>query len=224
MIYMDFDDVLCETARGLLALAAREFGWRGRFEEIRSFDLDVSFRLKASELDRLMQLAHEPDELLGLEPVPGAAEGMRSLASAGREVAVVTGRPAWSREASSEWLRRHNVPHSALLFVDKYGRARGGDDGAGVMSLEDIRKAGFELAVEDAPAMLRFLAERTAVPLIVFDRPWNAEAVLGLNGPAARLIRCRGWSEISRRAVEICARAREEPCLPEEPRTLLTCR
>ena len=48
-IYVDLDDVLCETARGFLGLLQREFDRRVAFEDIRDFDLGVSFGLDEIE-------------------------------------------------------------------------------------------------------------------------------------------------------------------------------
>jgi hypothetical protein len=44
-IYVDFDDVLCETARALVALLQSHFGRTVAFDDVISFDLAVSFGL-----------------------------------------------------------------------------------------------------------------------------------------------------------------------------------
>ncbi|MGI9538393.1 MAG: hypothetical protein ACR2PB_15080, partial [Desulfocapsaceae bacterium] len=44
-IYLDLDDVLCDTAVAYLDLIDREFGLQVDFEQIFSFDLQKSFGL-----------------------------------------------------------------------------------------------------------------------------------------------------------------------------------
>ena len=76
-IYVDMDDVLCETARGFVSLLEREFGRRVSFDQIHDFDLGVSFGLDPVELERFFEIAHRPELLTDLDPLPGAIETVR---------------------------------------------------------------------------------------------------------------------------------------------------
>lgn len=189
-IYVDLDDVLCETTRRLAELVQREFGRRVRFDEIRSFDLGQSFGLDATELEAFMRAVHRPEVLGGLEPRRGAVEAVAGWAAAGYEIAVVTGRPPSSREVSREWLERCGVPHHALWCVDKYARRDPDGEGEPALELAELARHDFALAVEDSPGMASFLAER-AVPVALLDRPWNR----GLETGSA-IVRCRSWAEV----------------------------
>ena len=62
-VYVDFDDVLCETAQGLAVLALEMFGRQVPFEKIHAFDLRVAFDLHLEQYLALMERAHEPDFL-----------------------------------------------------------------------------------------------------------------------------------------------------------------
>lgn len=196
-LYADLDDVLCETARGLSQLARRDFGWNGAFEDIHSFDLGTSFALTHAQVQTLMDLAHRPEVLLAFEPVPGAADGLKKLAAMGYEITICTGRPPDTRTHSIAWLRRHGIPFGAFLIADKYGRIPGGASD-GVVSLDELAGMDFRLAIEDAPVMVRFFAERTEVPLLVFDRPWNAGEAERFAAHGSRITRCRDWEEVVR--------------------------
>ncbi|MCL1887779.1 MAG: hypothetical protein FWF96_02775, partial [Kiritimatiellaeota bacterium] len=122
-VYVDFDDVLCETARGLSTLCARIFGRPVvPYENIRSFNLRESFGLDDAEHEILMDAAHTKDELLAYEPTPNAAETLRAWQAAGLATSVVTGRPPSTRGASLAWLRKHGFPEMPLVFLDKYNR------------------------------------------------------------------------------------------------------
>jgi len=78
-IYIDFDDVLCETARALSEAAKVVFQRDVPYEEITVFNLQHAFSLSGDEIDQLMDLAHEVEFLAALEPVPGAVEAVRKL-------------------------------------------------------------------------------------------------------------------------------------------------
>ena len=194
-IYVDLDDVLCETARGFLTLLEREFGRRVAFEDIRDFDLSVSFGLGPADLERLFVLAHEHELLAELPPIPDSIETLGGWVEAGHQVAVVTGRPSRTLEDSRRWLARHRVPHHSLTFVDKYGRAEiDGDED--LVPLEALAARSFRFAVEDSLEMARYLRDTVEIPVFLLDRPWN-------RGAGDGIVRCTGWSDVRRLSAEL---------------------
>lgn len=195
-VYLDFDDVLCETARGLASLAGDLFGTQVPFENILSFDLERAFRIGRAQWVTLMEAAHRPAFLGALEPVPGAAGVVRAWRSAGYRIAIVTGRPPDTRDASARWLEANAIPFDELLIVDKY-RRHSPSDRDGSLTLEALRDREFCLAVDDAPEMIRFLAEHMSMPVAVFERPWNRAELAGDGGRLRPLTWCRTWAEVS---------------------------
>jgi hypothetical protein len=127
----------------------------------------------------------------------GAVEALARWTDAGYDVVVVTGRPPTTREPSLAWLERHAVPYGSLMFVDKYSRYGGEHEPHAYLTLDRLCQEPFCLAVDDAPAMVEFLASRTSIPVAVFDRPWNAHLPErpGGNGRAP-VTRCRGWGDL----------------------------
>ena len=109
-IYVDLDDVLCETGRGFVEVLRTEFGKAVDFEAIHSFDLGISFGLDREELHRFMKVAHAPEVLLGMHPIEGAAEALEGWRSSGYEVRVVTGPPPETEEISRRWLADRKPP------------------------------------------------------------------------------------------------------------------
>lgn len=195
-IYIDFDDVLCETARALSALLEREFGKTVSFENIFAFDLQRSFDLTAKELEHLMLLGHQPEVLGQIEPVEGAIETLRKWVEGGSRVVIVTGRPASSYEVSVGWLQRYNVPYADIMFVDKYSRPDHEESTMPVHTLNNLRSMDFSLAIDDSPVMIDFLIEKMAMPVAVLDRPWNSNHTLP-SYPGRTIIRCSTWEEIA---------------------------
>ena len=98
-IYVDFDDVLCETARLLMDIVSREFGRNLVFEQIHTFDIGQAFDLENHEVRRVMNLLHDPELLISLDPMVGARESLVRWAENGARVDIETGRPPMTREA-----------------------------------------------------------------------------------------------------------------------------
>ncbi len=192
-IYVDFDDVLCETTRAFVGIVERHFGRHVPFEALHSFDLRESFGLEADEYAELMRLVHTPEALSGFAPRAGALGALEGWTEAGYEIAVMTGRPPSSHESSYAWLSTHGMPHASLSFVDKYDRPDPNPGGVPVVALEELGRHEFALAVEDSPETAAFLARELGVPVALLDRPWNRGALVGAS---ERIVRCNGWSEV----------------------------
>lgn len=195
-IYIDIDDVLCETGKAFVNLLQQEFGKSIRFEQITDFDLGASFCLEPQDLTRFMQRAHEPEVLLSMQALEGASETVSRWHRSGCEVHLVTGRPYSTRDTSLRWLREVSIPFSQLIFVDKYSRHIPVDGDRDVMSLDELRVSTYDLAIEDAPKMARLMAEEVAEHVVLFDRPWNRTLLPAKTRSGNRMIRCRSWAEI----------------------------
>lgn len=184
-IYVDFDDVLCATARGFLIVLEDEFGKRVEFEEIVDFDLGRSFDLSPEDLERFFELAHDEEILAGFEPLAGAFDTLSEWSELGYEIEVVTGRPPRTRDASLAWLEAHEVTYDDLVFVDKYGHAPGG------MALNELLHRDYAWVVEDSFAMAEHLA-LAGQRVRLLDRPWNR---LGSKAES-KILRCADWKEV----------------------------
>ena len=192
-IYIDFDDVLCETAQCLSELARELFGRHVPYEAISVFNLQEAFSLSDAEIARLMERAHDTDVLAHLEPTPGGLEAVRALEAAGHDLVIVTGRPASSHDGSRGWLNRHGLAHLGLVHLDKYGRAPATPHASAPQTLSraEFERLHFDVAIDDSPAALDLLAHRTNCTVIVYDRPWNQAYAA-----APTMRRRRSWTEI----------------------------
>ena len=192
-IYIDFDDVLCETARHLSVLARELFSSQVPYEAIRVFDLKEAFTLSDAEIDHLMDHAHRTEFLTHLAPAPGGLEAIRALEACGHSLAIVTGRPATSHDGSCGWLRKHGLAHLDMIYFDKYGRAPANPPPGTpkTLSRDEFERLHFDVAIDDSPTALDLLAHRQNCTVIVYDRPWNQRY---LAAPAMR--RCGSWQEI----------------------------
>jgi uncharacterized HAD superfamily protein len=190
-VYVDMDDVLCQTAQHFLTILKRDFGKKFTFEQLTDFDVGETCALTAEEREELYLIVHQGEELLSIPPIPGAVEVLRQWSAHGYEIAIVTGRPPDTYEPSVQWLKKYGVPNDSILIVDKYGRFA--PDGSRCISLEALMNHSFCWAVEDSPIMAMYLASQMKIPVALLDRPWNRKDT------SHQLVsRHKNWTEIAR--------------------------
>lgn len=190
MIYVDMDDVLCKTTQAFLSILGREFGKWFTYDQLTTFDLEQACGLTPQELSALFHIAHQPDELLRLDPIDRAIPILKQWVTDGYDIAIVTGRPPSTYEPSVAWLSRHHVPYHSFMIVDKYGRHNMDKT---TISLDELAQHRFCLAVEDSLAMALYLTDTMATPVSLFDCPWNQ-----MTTPHPKITRCHHWQEIAR--------------------------
>jgi len=169
--YVDFDDILAETANRICEISKDMFGTTATFEQIKDFDLKKSLNITQDQYEKLMEMTHDDRLLATYLPIEGAKEAINFFASKGVVIEVVTGRPPYTLEASKLWLEKYGFIYSRIIFVDKYGRFD--DDEDDVLTLDDIRNSDYDLMIDDAPIMLNFISQEMTTPIGVLQRPWN---------------------------------------------------
>lgn len=193
-IYVDMDDVLCETAVTLCEIARREFARDVDYENVREFDLQKTFALSDEEMGRFRIASHLTEALVSFAKTPGATDGVRALVSAGHCVDIVTGRPASSHVGTELWLKSAGLGDLDVTYVDKYGRSEIFGSSPGdppTVSVSDLARRGYDFAIDDSPLALEMLASWSGTRVLVFDRPWNRSFALKAN-----MRRIFGWGEL----------------------------
>ena len=193
-IYIDFDDVICETAKSFTKIAKELFGVDLPYREMQFFNLQKVFELNDEQYDELMRVGHEPKNLLEYEETPFASATINKWVDAGHEVYVITGRPFDAYEPSRTWLDDHGLERVPLFTVDKYGREKVVQTCSYGLSLEQLYNMTFDFAIEDSPAAFEHVMHFKDCKVAVFDRPWNENAQL----PDKSFIRCKDWLEIDK--------------------------
>lgn len=189
-IYIDMDDVLCDTAGHYIKLVKRIFDLEFGLEEIHSFNLQESFGLSKEENALMFKEAHKPDFTLSLEPFPGIADALHLLQECGYSVDIVTGRHTRAYSESLDWLQMHAIPFDTFTMVDKYGWPD--TDRQIAVTMDMLSSKNFDCAIEDNLNMVTHLAVKMKTPVLLFDRPWNRNFLA--NGSVTR---CYTWPEIS---------------------------
>lgn len=193
-IYIDFDDVICETAEYFTKLAKELFGIDVPYREVQFFNLQKSFDLSDVQYEKLMEAGHLTENLLNYEETSGASETINKWVDEGHEVFIITGRPFSSYEASRKWLDKHQLERVPLYCVDKYGRESFEQNYRYNMTLEQLYSMVFDFAIEDSPAAFEHVLHFDHCKVAVFNRPWNRQSAL----PNDRFVRCESWQEIDR--------------------------
>lgn len=193
-IYIDFDDVICETAKYFTKIAKELFGIDIPYRQVQFFNLQKSVDLSDEQYTELMRVGHLPEVLLNYEETPGASETINKWVDEGNEVFIITGRPFDSYEPSRQWLDAHNLERVILYCVDKYGRENFNQDCTYNLTLEKLYDMSFDFAIEDSPAAFEHVLNFDNCRVAVFNRPWNQEAKL----PNDKFVRCENWQEIDK--------------------------
>ena len=188
-IYIDFDDVICESTRSFIKILKREYGRTVYMEEITSFGFQEAFGLSNDEFKDFFHLIHQPEEVIRYLPFEGAITAIRNLSGKGYEINIVTGRLTSTYEVSLAWLAQYDVPYDDFIMVDKYGRP--GTDMTIAVTMEELSTMKFTLAIEDSLEMALHLSGEMRTPVVLLDRPWNRSEKINDN-----VNRCSGWEQI----------------------------
>ena len=191
-VYIDFDDVICETGRYFTKIAKDLFGIDLPYNQVQFFNLQKAFDINEEQYDLLMKEGHTPENLLAYEETPGASRMINKWVDEGHEVSIITGRPFDSYEPSRKWLDQHGLERVPLFCVDKYGRETFNQDCSYSMTLADLYSLTFDFAIEDSPAAFEHVMHFEDCVIAVFERPWNVKEKL----PNSSFVRCSGWEAI----------------------------
>lgn len=102
---------------------------------------------------------------------PHARQVMKRWMDAGHEVRVVTARDEMSRETTEMFLKRHDLPHDALV-------------------MNAARKTGYDVLIDDAPHNVLMAAADGGLALLM-DHPYNRDVPTTRNP-----LRVRNWHDV----------------------------
>lgn len=193
-VYIDFDDVICETAKQFTIIAKELFNIDVPYREVQFFNLQKSFDLDDEQYMELMRVGHLPEILLNYEETVGASATINKWLDEGHEVSIITGRPFNSYEPSRQWLNNHHLERVSLFCVDKYGREKFNQGSIYNLTLADLYNMTFDFAIEDSPTAFEHVTHFDNCKVAVFDRPWNRQAKF----PNDLFVRCDSWSAIDK--------------------------
>lgn len=172
MIYVDLDDVACETCDSLAAFARRHFDRDVTAESMFDYDLRKSFDFDEETYRRYMRSFHST-ELLDIPETPEACRIIAQWTEQGLDPVIVTGRPTYANADTREWLDAHGLGGVRILHVDKYAKLFNPSEDPLITPFPALRDMDVRFAVDDAPNAIRMIVETRLCPFAVFTRPWN---------------------------------------------------
>ena len=116
-VYVDMDDVLCQTAQHFLEILERDFGKKFAFEQLTDFDVGQACELTAEEREVLYRIVHDGEELLSIPPIPGAVDVLQQWSAAGRPLADQKANSIW-KQALAEYREPSIDPAIREALVD----------------------------------------------------------------------------------------------------------
>lgn len=155
-IAVDVDGVIADRIGSIVERVTEAYGVALDPSDIDEYDFSIP-GIEVDIHDVIEESTHDPEHLLGLDPVDGAIDGMQTLHER-HELVIATHRPQRIHVHTERWLRNHDVPYAE--FVTECG----------------ARKCAFEadVLVDDRPANATAFARRRGRS-ILFRQPWNAD-------------------------------------------------
>ena len=163
---VDIDNVVAATDE-VMRCVIREYTQGGvdlGYEDVVEFDYWKCGDKKGRSITReewpgVHELFSEPENILGIAPMPGAREGVQRLADR-YEIHLASSRLPKAHDATRKWLAGYAIPYDTLSFVE-HGQ-------------KHAVLCEAAAAVEDDYEQAVAFAEQ-AVPAYLLEHPWNRE-------------------------------------------------
>lgn len=193
MIYIDMDDVVCESCVSLSQFARTHFDRNVQVHEMYDYDLRKSFSFDESTYRRYMKSFHT-SELLDIPETPMATKIIRGWREDGLDPAIVTGRPTYSNAVTLERLEIHGLGGISVYHVDKYAKLFNDSEDPLITPFPALAEMDVKFAIEDAPNAIRMISGINLCPFAIFTRPWNRSYELPAS-PSPNY-RISSWAEL----------------------------
>ncbi|MFH0892073.1 MAG: hypothetical protein V1867_04815 [Candidatus Falkowbacteria bacterium] len=186
LIAIDVDEVLADFSSALVEYHNNKYhrGLLGYRPEMKHW-WQAWGKTKEGAIGRVYEFINSR-EVLKIDPIPGAVEGVRALKESGHDLVVITGRPIEAMDETWTWLNVH--------FPDMFGRAYSTDFhlvNRGKENKGDIcARRGVKLLIDDFFEYCLEAREK-GVPSLLFTTPWNRDLEL-----PAGISRANNWAEI----------------------------
>ena len=172
---VDIDGVLADSLTLWVRELNRYFNKNKRYEEIKIYDLALTFELT---YEQLLEFARDKGVYLNgaANPIPDAAYYLKKIKAA-HHVSIVTARQEKYREVTEYWLKRQDMGYDELYMSGTYKKQ-------GLCS-----SLGLQVMIEDT---LEIAAEISAagIPVLLLDAPYNRRDLPKL------VTRVYNWKEI----------------------------
>ncbi len=190
IIAVDLDDVIVETAPGVIDHYAKKYGVKVPLEKFYSKDFKGVWGTPdgVTAVRRVNEFLESPEYYHSV-PIIEATETIRWLRNK-YELHIVTGRPSLVEEATRQWLERHFPDiFETVIFTNSY---MSGDKEANIRSKGDVcLQLGATVLIDYNLEHALSAADAGLQVLLFGDYPWNRTDKL-----PSSVRRVQAWSEI----------------------------
>lgn len=180
------DDVLAQLMKSLGNYHNRVYKTQLDFESYTDYKLTTIWQCTEKEMFERVFGFYNSSKLDTVLPMPGAYEGLKKL-SQNYELIVITSRPDFIAERSSNWLQK-KFPKIKLktYFTNQFSP----NNNNKITKATVCQKIGVDLMVEDCYEYAQDCANN-GITTLLFERPWNRNCQ-----ETNRIIRVWSWPEI----------------------------
>lgn len=174
----DLDGVLCDFAMALCREMDRLHGISLNLSHMDIVDhsLEKSLGIPAEIVVDIIDSAFEHQEIL---PIPGAIEGLWTLADIGHQINLVSIRSRVGQNAAYLWLSRHKIPAHSISWCESGHKWKA------------ARDLGLDVFVDDNPIEAESIGMLPCCVSVVFTQPWNIEM-----GQKTGVVRAFTWDDV----------------------------
>ena len=181
-IGIDIDDVLADSLPHYTQAFNQRFGLQIDLADAAWRIFDRFPRVSRQEAHDFFSGLIEAGFFSSRPLMPGAKEAVESLAEDGHRLFIITGRAPQDEAVTRRWLTHAGLLSRFEAVIHKAREPVGRHKSGAASELQ------LDVFIEDELAVAIAVAE-TAVPVLLFDRPWNQGMLPG------NLRRVRSWAE-----------------------------
>lgn len=167
-IGVDVDEVLGDNLRVMLPWMKEHYGVSVAWRDMWSYKFYESWDETPSEAREQIDAFIESHAFATMPPVKGSQEAVHRLANNGHELFVVTSRPRFLDGVTEDWLHTHfGDVFEDTLYTDMHGF--GEETPKHVLA----QRHGLDVHLDDNAEYACHVSE-VGVPVVLFNKPWNA--------------------------------------------------
>ena len=164
IIGIDIDGVIADSEPLYRQTINKLFNLRLKQKDITSYKYEESARLTDNQMRLFWKTFYHEGGWLKIKPIKGAKKFLNKLKREKHKIVIVTSRPREHiKKETYQWLKKHKMPYSELIFLEKHESKH---------QAALLHGHKFDYFIEDYYEYALDLAQR-GVKLLLMDYPWN---------------------------------------------------
>jgi uncharacterized HAD superfamily protein len=184
IIGIDLDDVLLNFNENFFIYHNDKYGTNHQRKDSIDYQLENILRTTKEEAVKRVLDFYESSNHANAKPVNGSVEAIKTLAK-DHILFIVTSKPEALEKMTLQWLNKHFPKmFRGVYFTNHF---HGGEK----RNKADVcKELGIQVFIDDSLEYVKNISSDAAIPVLLFDAPWNQEPV---KSPINRVY---SWAEI----------------------------